>query len=68
MNIGIFIWIILKLTQEWALTEEVLMEEASMEEVSTEEKCVKNSKEEWILTEDMNLIEEKNSTEGMILT
>lgn len=73
MKIGIFIWIIHKLTLEWALTEEALTDEvlkegASMEGVSTEEKCAKNLIEEWILTEGMNLKEEVNSTEDMILT
>ena len=62
MKIGIFIWIVLKVIPEW-----ILVEEAQVEEVSTEGKCAKNSIEEWNLTEDMKLKEEKNLTEDMIL-
>ncbi|MGL6220764.1 MAG: hypothetical protein ACRC36_22205 [Lacrimispora sphenoides] len=53
---------------EWALMEEAQAEEVSTEEVSTEEVCVKNSIEEWILTEDKNRNEEKNSIGDKTLT
>ncbi|MFV0242487.1 MAG: hypothetical protein ACK5H4_20925 [Lacrimispora sphenoides] len=53
---------------EWALMEEALAEEVSTEEVSIEEVCVKNSIEEWNLTEGKKRNEEKNSIGDMILT
>ena len=63
MKTGIFIWIVLRVTQEW-----ILKEEAQAEEASTEEVCVRNSTEEWNLTEGKNPKEEKSSTEDKILT
>jgi len=48
--------------------EEAQVEEVSTEEVLTEEECVKNSIEEWNLTEGRNRNEEMNSIGDMILT